>query len=65
MPMITLYLHLAKNFDEANRLLQNDFLISYGWFFNNLFVLNCDKCKFIILETSQISQSTRAYPKNV
>ena len=65
MPMITLYLHLAKNFDEANRLLQNDFLILYGWFFNNLFVLNCDKCKFIILETSQISQSTRAYPKNV
>ena len=50
MPMITLYLHLAK-LDEVTRKLQNDFLILDEWFFNNFLVLNSDKCHFMTLET--------------
>ena len=49
--MITLYLHLAKTFDEVTRKLQNDFLIFDECFFNNFPVLNSDKCHFMALGT--------------
>ena len=42
----------AKTFDKVPRKLQNDFLISDEWFFNNFLVLNSDKCHFMTLGTT-------------
>ena len=39
----------GKTFDEVTRKLQNDFLVSDEWFFNNFLVLNSDKCPFLTL----------------
>ena len=41
----------GKTFDEVTRKPQNDFLILDEWFFNNILVLNSDKCHFMTLGT--------------
>ena len=41
----------GKTFDEVTRKLQNNILILDKWFFNNLLVLNSDKCYFMTLVT--------------
>ena len=41
----------GKTFDEVTRKRKNDFFILDEWFFNNLLVLNSDKCHFMTLGT--------------
>ena len=42
----------GETFDKVTRKIQNVFLISNEWFFNNFLVLNSDKYHFMILRTA-------------